>query len=174
MNSKVINDRRILLSADHIVTRVSKWFAWGSAGVLGLMALLLVVDIVSSKLFSSPLPSSRELTEDLNVLQVFLAIGFVELESGHIRINLLDNLVRPKVHYIMKLTADIFCILMCGFLSWRVFFLLQYNLVNGNTRDASIQYPLWPMALCILIGAILLTLEYIVIFCKHALAGIKK
>ena len=86
-----MRENNLFLSIEARITKIIKFFVILSAASSAAMMIIAFVDVVGTKFFSLPLKGAAEFIEELNVLLVFFAIGYVELERGHIRIAVFEK-----------------------------------------------------------------------------------
>lgn len=168
-----MSDRNLLLSTEAVMTKIIRWFVILSAASAAAMMVIAVVDVVGSKVFNYPLKGAAEFIEELNVLLVFLAIGYVELERGHIRIAVLEKFMFKGLIHILNLFRYLIGILVIGILSWRTLIFGQKMLATGVTKNSPIDFPIWPSAMVVFLGFAFLTIAFILLLGKEIIAGPK-
>ena len=144
-----------------------------SAASAGAMMVIAFVDVIGSKFFSWSLKGAAEFIEELNVLLVFLAIGYVELERGHIRISVLEHIPFKGLSNVMKLFRYLVGILVIGILSWRTFVFAQKMFATGVAKNSPIDFPIWPSAMVVFLGFSFLTIAFILLFIKTIIKNSK-
>jgi TRAP-type C4-dicarboxylate transport system permease small subunit len=156
---------------DAAVTKVIGWFVIIAEVTAAIMMLLLVADVISSKIFNVPVPSAAEFVTELNVILVFGTVAFVALERGHIRIDAFDPHLPKIANFILGLFSHILGILVCSYMSWRSFILVQEMLETKICNAGLIQFPFWPFALAVFLGFMFLTIAFILILCRTVIGG---
>lgn len=136
---------------DRVVFRVTKWISYlVGAAILAIM-LLALVNVLVSKIFKFSVPSSTEWITYLNILAVFPAVAFVQLDRGHTRVDLFDNKFPPLVQKIIEIFSDLVGMGVCALISWRTFILFEDHLQKGTMSSSSAltkgAFPLWPFSL---------------------------
>lgn len=77
---------------------VERLFVFGAAIALLLMMLLTTSDLLSRKFLDYSFPSLYEFTEDyLMVALVFLTVGYVYTQGGHVRVTLFERLLPGRI-----------------------------------------------------------------------------
>ena len=84
-----------------IIHNLSRWFAYISTGVLGLMMLLTVVDVFLRYFFNSPITGTTEVTEFMMVIVVFPALAWCAVTRRHVQVDLLVSHLPPRVQTII-------------------------------------------------------------------------
>ena len=161
-----MNDRNLLLSTEAVITKIIRWFVILSAASAAAMMVIAFVDVVGSKFFNWSLKGAAEFIEELNVLLVFLAIGYVELERGHIRIAVLEKFMFKGLLYIFKLFRYLIGMLVIGILSWRTLIFAKKMLATGVVKNSPIDFPIWPSAMVVFLGFAFLTIAFILLLGK--------
>jgi TRAP-type C4-dicarboxylate transport system permease small subunit len=128
--------------------------------------LLAVIDIAGAKLFDHGILSALDYISYLNVVLVFMSIGYVTLERGHMTINILEGHMSNRVEHILKLAGNFIAILFCIFWCWRSVIEAQILLDNMVRNHGSVPFLVWPFAIVMIWGCILLTLGFIIVFVK--------
>lgn len=164
----------ILSSSIDVITKITKWFSFGAAACLGLAMAIGVIDVVGTKLFSKPLIAMKEVTEELNVGLVFLAISFVALERGHLRITLLESVISARLRFIFRLLGYVVGILILGVLSWRGFIQLKTQVVENVHKFGQVSIPVWPGGLAVLLGFVFFLIALILLLAAELIGNPKK
>ena len=165
-----MRDRNLLVSTEAAITKIIRFFVILSAASVGAMMVFAVVDVVGSKFFNWALKGAAEFIEELNVLLVFLAIGYVELERGHIRIAVFEKFLFKGVIHILNLFRYLIGMLVIGILSWRTLIFGQKMLAAGVAKNSPIDFPIWPSAMVVFLGFAFLTSAFILLFVKEIIA----
>ena len=160
-----------LMIVDALLTKVISWFVIVAEVSAAIMMLLLVSDAISAKLFDAPVPSAAEFVTEMNVILVFGGVAFVVLERGHIRIDAFDPHLSKLTNYILRLVSHILAILVCGFMSWRTFFLVQEMMETKICNAGLVQFPFWPFAAAVFLGFIFFTIAYTLALCRTIIGG---
>lgn len=136
---------------DQVIFRITKWISYlVGAAILAIM-LLALVNVLVSKIFKFSIPSSTEWITYLNILAVFPAVAFVQLDRGHTRVDLFDNKFSPVVQKIIEIFGDLVGMGVCALVSWRAFVLFEDHIQKGTMSSSSAltkgAFPLWPFSL---------------------------
>ena len=147
--------------ADRSYTAVTRWFSYLAGAALGVIVLVCVIDIISWKLFDWPFPSQQGLVKHLNVVLVFLAVAYVQMDRGSVAIELLQD----KAHRVAKLAIRIFASLLgagvCFFAAYRGWYYMA-DLYNTNAVDTGVwRFPIWPFQSTLVLGWFLLGVAFL-------------
>ena len=138
---------------DRAVLKTSRWISYIVGGAILVIMLLALLNIIVTKLFKFSIPSATEWITYLNILAVFPAVAFVQLDRGHTRVDLFDRSFPPVVMKIIEVFSDFLGAGICGFMSWRAFVLFQDHISRGTMSSSSAltkgAFPLWPFSLAL-------------------------
>ena len=149
---------------DQTVFRITKWMSYLVGAAILVIMLLALVNVLVSKIFKFSIPSSTEWITYLNILAVFPAVAFVQLDRGHTRVDLFDNHFSPLVQKIIEIFSNLVGMGVCGLISWRAFVLFQDHIQKGTMSSSSAltkgAFPLWPFSLMLSIFCALWLLTF--------------
>ena len=130
----------------------------GSLGMLASMAIC-VADVIGTNLFDWPVPGTLEFTESTMVLIVFGALAFTQEKRGHIRVEILHALLRPRVQSILDMLTHIVALVFFALLAWYSFGELAYSWEINESTMGTIRFPLYPARVLLSAGAVLLIVQ---------------
>lgn len=152
---------------DGVVCKVLKCIAYVSAACLIAIMLVAFFNVVGEKLRKiglpvTGIPASTEIVQYLHIPVVFLAAAFVTLDRGHTNIDLLSSKFPKLVQKICKIFGHLVGIAVCGLISWRGFIQMGKFIARHKMSSVSgIGFPLWPFALILGVGFILLAISFL-------------
>ncbi|MDB9822327.1 TRAP transporter small permease [Deltaproteobacteria bacterium] len=158
-------------SIDTWATRVIKWPVFVAATSIGVMMVLAVTDIIASKFFASPIPGTSEIIEEANVLVVCMAVAYVQLDRGHISVNVFENHFSKHINRFLRLFGYFVGIASCILVSWRAFILTHTMISTHAMKIGLVQFPLWPLPLVIFLGFALLAIAFVLVLIREIIAG---
>lgn len=156
---------------DNIITRSAKWFVYVASASAGVMMAIAIIDVIGSKFFNRGILGTGEMIEELNIILVFMAMAYVQVDRGHIRISIIENVLAPWVSHVLRMFGYLLGIFIFAFMSWRSLVLLQKHVVTLATKEGAVHFLLWPFSFAMTMGLILLTLVYVASFIKGFTAG---
>ena len=143
------------------LTKVNKAVSFVAVLPMFLIMILAVLDVVAGKVFGRSIQSSTEMIQYLNVPLVCLAMGYVEHQMGHTRIQVLTKFY-PKV--VRKALYVLGSLIGCG-ISFYVAYMAVKPMMTYIQRMTPIQttspIPVWPFTLCLIIGYVLTGLSFL-------------
>ena len=124
--------------------RIEKAAANLSAILLFVLMMITFVDVVGRNLLNRPLTGASELTEILLALVIFLMLPHVAHRKQHIVIDLIENVVKPRVLVALDALAAILGAVMFGLIAWRCWVLADKAVGYGD-RTAALEIPVGPV-----------------------------
>ncbi len=143
---------------DSIVVRITRYCSYVSAAALAIIMVLAVVDVICAKFFHKSIPNATEYIQYLNVVIVFLAMAFVQVDRGHTSVDLFYGMF-PKwlkwlIHFIFYLVG----IAINGLFGYYGIVLTISKFSLASKSNGASGFYLWPFALLMSIGLFLLAL----------------
>jgi TRAP-type C4-dicarboxylate transport system permease small subunit len=166
--------RNWILPIEDKILSIDKWLSYIAAAFGALIMIIATVDVISAKIFSVSVPGGKQLIEEFNVIIVFLAIPYVAIERGHIRISLFDRFLSDKVTKILTLFGHALGACVISFCTWRAWVLLADSITQHSYKYGIIDFPLWPFQTVVLLGFGLLAISFIFLFIKGLMTFGKK
>lgn len=142
-----------------IIEYLSDLSARFSALVLGLMTALILVEIFLWNFFTKTTLIADEYSAYGLAVLIFLGCGYTLKEKGHIRIELILNLLPQGPARFIKLIAGCLSTLLLGYITWQLFRMTHSSWNYGSTSGTLTATPLWIPQALIVIGAALFTLQ---------------
>ena len=115
-----------------------------SASLLAMM-LITVIDVVGRYFFNVPLSGSGEATELLLAVVVFAGISLAAASGEHIRIDLLEHVLSPRVQRWQRLFGAAASAGVLAFLAWRLW-LRGAELARFGDTSSHLNVPMGPLA----------------------------
>lgn len=161
-------------SSIDVLTKVTRWFAFAAAAFLGVAMMIGFIDVIGGKFFNLPFIAMKEFTEELNVGLVFLAIGYLAMERGHIRITLLESHLSVRIRFALRIFSNVVGILVIGVLSWGAFVQLQIQVVENVYKFGEVSIPVWPGGLAVFLGFVFLLIALMLLLGKQLASNSKE
>lgn len=153
---------------DLVIKKILRFFCWLSAIALIIIMLIAVINVIGEKLaqagvsWSRGIPNNNGLIQYFHIPLVFLAAGYVTLDQGHTRIDLLIQKL-PRVEKIFMLLGHILGAALAFFISYRgVAGVLASDFAqNKHITTVSTSPMAWPFTICHCVGFFLLGVSFI-------------
>ena len=124
-----------------------------SAVILGLMALLILVEIFIWNLFQKTTLIADEYSAYGLAAIIFLGAGYCLKEKGHIRITLILGFLPQKAARFITFAATGITTVFMGYLWWYLFKMVKSTIRYESTSGTLTNTPLWLPQAIMLIGA---------------------
>lgn len=124
--------------------KVERFAANMSAVLLFVLMLLTLIDVVGRNLFKQPVLGASELTEILLAMVIFLMLPHVALRRQHIAIDLIENVVGPRVLLVLDVLAALLSAAMFFLIAWQSWVLATKAIGYGDST-ATLSIPVGPI-----------------------------
>jgi len=124
-----------------------------SAVILGLMAILILVEIAIWNAFEATTLIADEYSAYGLAAIIFLGAGYCLREKGHIRITIILGFLPSKIARIITFVATAVTTMFMGYLWWYLYKMMRSAFRYGSTSGTLTETPIWIPQLIMLIGA---------------------
>lgn len=132
-----------------------------AAIIFGLMSLLVASDVILRNIQIELIPASIELTEYMLMTASFIAAPWLLYKGEHIRIDVITTKLPKKINRYLDIACNLICLIVCSVLTWQSFLVLIDFYQQETLVFKELIFPEWRLALPLLIGAFLLSIEFI-------------
>lgn len=145
------------------IEKLSYFLGSVGAGVIFALMLITGIDVVGRYLFQSPLPGAFELSELALALMVIFGWGYNQAVKGHVEIDLLYKRLPHRVQTILDCLIPILGLSLFVFVAWQA---IKFTLVSigWGENTEMLHLPMWIFKLMIFVGAVSLSLQFVVDF----------
>jgi TRAP-type C4-dicarboxylate transport system permease small subunit len=137
----------------------------GSIGgfLVGLMALLIVVEVLSRLFLKSSIEGSIELECVLLSLAVFLGFSPCEEKNAHVKVELIVAHLPEKVSFSLEIVSYLLAIIIVSFTTWQVGLdALSSSEIREAFPGANVQVPVYPARIACFIGYLAFCFQLVV------------
>jgi TRAP-type C4-dicarboxylate transport system permease small subunit len=110
------------------------------------MMVLTFVDVIGRYFFNAPIIGSVEIISLMMGLVVFLGLGLATFEDGHIRVDIVTQLLPRKARLLMDVFAHLLSLGIAGLMSWRLTMVALDQTAEMNETQV-LALPIWAVAL---------------------------
>jgi TRAP-type C4-dicarboxylate transport system permease small subunit len=142
--------------AKRLCDKVSKILALAGGVGLTLMMLLVVTNILTRKLFNSPIYGATELVRYLSLFVGSVGLFRLEWGGGNIRMTLLLDSVKKRTGCLIEFIANTLGCIGFGFVTCYMFRQTAVKFSDGSITEA-LQLPMWVPYGVLSIGFAILT-----------------
>ena len=161
------------LRVDKVVKKIMRFFCWLSAIALIVVMMVAFINVIGEKLvragvsWASGINNSTAIIQYFHIPLVFLAAGYVTLDQGHTRIDLLIQKF-PKVEKFFMLIGHILGAAISFFISYRgiAVTLVENFKVHAHISTTADSWQVWPFTICHCLGFFLLGISFIWAFVR--------
>lgn len=146
---------------DNVIFAITKYLSY--IGGVALVAIMLIAffNVLGEKILVKGIPNSADIIKYLHMPVVFTGMAYVNLDTGHTRIDLLSSKFPAFVQKICMTIGNIFGAFICGFIAYRgverVVTYFERNMLSATGSG----FILWPFAAVLVVGFALLAVTYV-------------
>lgn len=134
---------------------ILKRFVHGLSDTFGAVASLLAVllilhvslDVMMRNVFGMPIAGTIEFVSNYYMIGItFLPLALVERRGAHITVEVLTDLMSPRVAFVLSVAATVLAIVVMGLLCWRTYLEAISNYRRGSVLmvAGTDPLPVWP------------------------------
>jgi TRAP-type transport system small permease protein len=141
---------------------IAEWTSLVAAGaIITGMMFLTTLDVTGRYFFNSPIQGAYEVSEMSLVALVFLGISFVQREKGHVRVDIVIAFLPKSIDRYLNVFSLVFALMPMAIVTWQsgLYFWEVWTIKDHSS--GIIPIPLWPVALGMVLGAGLLSIQLI-------------
>lgn len=148
--------------ADSVVVRVLKYVSYVSGVCLIAIMLVAFFNVLGEKILHHGIPASTEIIQYLHIPVVFLACGYVTLDTGHTKIDLLSRRLPEKVQVVLTTIGYLLGAAISAFVGARGIVQMQkFIRTHAKSSTTGVGFAKWPFALIFSIGFFLLAFSFV-------------
>ena len=131
------------------------------AWIVFLLMMMVMLEVLARYVLQSPLSLADEMGGYMLVVIAFMGLGYTWKERGHVRVELVVNMLPRKLRNAMRFFTLILATLFCYPLIVGSFQMLQDTILFESRSGSWLRTPLVYPQSVILIGSVLLLLQFI-------------
>lgn len=145
-----------------IVTAINHWIGRWAAYLVIPIFLMLMAEVFLRYFAGKPVVWTNELSQMLFGVSAVLSGGYLMAHSGHANVDILSARLAPRARAAVDIFTSILFFLFVGALLYYGAALAFESVQRLEHSQSAWNPPIWPVKLCIPIGALLLLLQGIV------------
>jgi TRAP-type mannitol/chloroaromatic compound transport system permease small subunit len=149
------------------IDTVNRWVGRILYPVTILIAVVVFVEIFLRYCFNRPTLWSFETTQFLFILCSMLAAGHLQLENGHVNVDIISSRFSERTQVLVSLFTFPFFLIFVGSMAYFGFQFALESVRISETSGSAWDPPVYPVKILIPVGAILLLLQGIVQIIKQ-------
>jgi len=136
-------------SFKNMLCEMAGWLCFG-------MVLIIFIDVIGRYFFNAPLPSVYEISEDLLMVTfIFFAVP----SAFHINVSLMTSHYPPRVRKVSEFTKHFLSMVFLALVSWKSMQMAWISIVQGETSESYLAFPLYPGRVAVMIGFMTFTIN---------------
>jgi TRAP-type C4-dicarboxylate transport system permease small subunit len=139
----------------HANGRVAMGLARIAAVALAVIAAVTFGDVVGRYFFHAPFAFTVELTQMAMALVVYLGVGLVTHEGAHISADVVVLRLPLRLRALLALATNLLALAFLAVMVWQLWLQAEFLRAKGDTTMVW-QVPLWPVAVAVAAGSVLL------------------
>ena len=156
------SNRTLYEKIDSMIVRVLKYVSYISVVCLLVIMFVAFFNVLGEKIFHKGIPASTEIIQYLHIPVVFLACGYVTLDTGHTKIDLLSKHLPQGVQFACNLIGNLIAVFITSFVGYRGLVQMQkFMATHAKSSTTGFGFVKWPFALIFSIGFFLLALSFV-------------
>lgn len=160
---------------DQWIVRIIRWVSYVSAVFLLAIMLIAFFNVIGEKLkvqfgILGGIPMSMALIQYFHIPVVFLAAGFVTLDRGHTRIDMLSQHFPQWLENAFSCVGHLLGTGLCMLISYRAVFVIMLDDIAKNktiTTSYPNAWPEWPFALIQGVGFFVMGISFLWAFVRQ-------
>ncbi len=161
------------ISPPHGLLKVISWVEDAAISFMLLsMILIVLVQIFLRNFYSTGVSGGAEIVRHLVLWVAFLGAGIAARERKHIKIDIAQRMLSPRLRYLAEFITDLFTTVICGILLYAS---IQFVISDRDTGTtiAFFNISIWVLELVIPLGYSAVTIRYC-IYCLQSLVKLVK
>ena len=138
-------------------------------GIL-FMGLILAYEVVCRYVFNAPTIWTQEVSIYLFMWTMLAASSYTLQTGKHVRVDLLLERMSVKKRLLMEGGTAIVGAAYCLIVSWQAWQMISMSIQYGKLSATPLRVPLWIPQTALLIGFVLLTLQFLLILVGRFIA----
>jgi TRAP-type C4-dicarboxylate transport system permease small subunit len=133
---------------------------------------MTAIHVILRKLTRFSVPGAMELTELSLVVIVFCAIGYLQSQGGHVRVDMFVNKFSKRAQDFINFFILLVSAAVMFFMFYAGIMQIQSQFDTGVSTNV-LHIPIWPFVIVMAVGLILYALSLLVHAIESLIAGIK-
>ena len=147
---------------DSVIVKILKYISYISGVCLILIMFVAFFNVLGEKIFHKGIPASTEIIQYLHIPVVFLACGYVTLDTGHTKIDLLSSKLPETVQLVINIIGNAIATAITAFVGYRGLVQMgKFIATHAKSSTTGVGFAKWPFALIFSVGFFLLSLSFI-------------
>lgn len=147
---------------DSVIVKILRYVSYISGVCLILIMFVAFFNVLGEKIFHKGIPASTEIIQYLHIPVVFLACGYVTMDTGHTKIDLLSSKLPQGVQFVINIIGNVIATLITGFVGYRGLVQMgKFMSTHAKSSTTGVGFAKWPFALIFSVGFFLLAISFV-------------
>ena len=153
--------------------RLSGWLEW--IGVLGMLVMMLTtcIDVLLTKLFTSPIQGAIDVVQFSQVIAIAFALAITLILGHHIQVDLFISSLSRRTQAVIDSIASLLGFAFFIVIVWHLYSLGHSFQTAGEVSMSQLRIPLFPFPYAIALGSIPVCLVFLQKFLNSLMRAIK-
>jgi len=149
----------LAVKAAALLFLIERYLTYASAAIIIGVMCFVGAEVFMRYALNSPIPGHLEGSELLVCIIVFFAVSYTQSLKGHVGMTLIIDSLPDKTKNILEIITLLLSVTTCAVLSYFSFKYAYNCWVIGDITMSPPFFPVWPSALAIPIGYMLLSMR---------------
>lgn len=137
---------------DKTIEAVTRCISYASGIIAFLIAVIVTVNIITTKLFNWSIPSCNDWVAYMFCGMFYFAIPYVRLSTGLVSVDIFTNKFPKAVNNVITVISDLMGLVLHGMIGYYSISLLKKNMqYHVTSSTAKGNFELWPFNLIVVI-----------------------
>jgi TRAP-type C4-dicarboxylate transport system permease small subunit len=151
----------LLRKATAIFDRTLDLLYWIASIILGLIVLIIIIEITIRTFFGRPIMGTIEIIQYGLLFITFLGAAWLLREDGHIKMDIVLSLLRPRAQAFLNIIMSIVCAIICLVVTWYGVKVTWYCYQINYRAISELEIPLVSILFVIPVGSFLLFIQFL-------------
>lgn len=160
---------------------LDRWSDWTAKALLAfaaslafLLSFLVVADVVGRGAFNAPVKGTPEIVSMSIVIICFLQASYAIRSGGMLSVDLLPSLLPPRAREALLAVASLLGVAFFAVIVYGGWDPLLHAWNSGEYEgEGALRVPTWPARFCVILGAGLAALNYLLQAFRHLVFAVK-
>ena len=138
--------------ADGIIELITKYISYASGALAFIIAMLVTINIITTKLFNWSIPSCNDWVSYLFCGMFYFAISYVRLSTGLVSVDIFTNKFPKSVNNAISFFSDLLGLILHSLIGYYSISLMaknfKYHVLSSTAKG---NFELWPFNLIVVV-----------------------
>ncbi len=152
---------------DRWFTKFSRWCSYLAAVSLLIVTIVAFADVIGAKFFGKSIPGQFDLIANLNLVMVFLAVFYVQMDRGSVAIELLQDHFARWAKLATRLFGSFLGAASSFFCAYRGWYYVADFYSSQKAATGLWKFPIWPFEAILVLGFFFLGVAFLFTFARE-------